>query len=206
VNATFLDDVIRIDVDAAGLGGVLDSNRQLRFHGGSTFFNGGVGFSGRNGIAVNRNTTIVTFRCDIQGGLHTGFENTAGTIFSPAIYATGYSVGVSEGAAHCSIHKNTIQNGVHLDGVPDGWAITENMIFGFGVGVRLNIVVGGYNTRILDNVITSRDGPLRVDFGSYGQFIGNQCEQGAALVNQSSYGGNSAMIGFRCQKGQRLGD
>lgn len=77
---------------------------------------------------------------------------------------------------------------VDLDGCADGHRIIQNLIYGNGTAVRVNLVEGAYQTIIAYNGLVSRDGALRVTNGARVMFLYNQCEQqapGNALVPKS---------------------
>lgn len=66
---------------------------------------------------------------------------------------------------------------VDLDNCADGHRIINNLIFGVGSGVRVNVVVGAFNTTIQGNGLVTRDGGVLIRNGSRVLIDGNQIEQ-----------------------------
>ena len=75
---------------------------------------------------------------------------------------------------------------VNLDGCADGHRILNNLMFGPGTAIRLNLVLGAYKTLISGNCLVTRDGALLVTNGSNWSFENNQVEQhgGTNLLGQ----------------------
>lgn len=160
-------DVLQIAItDTSGGGDV----RSMIIEGGRIYTNGG----GNCAININPSAAYLPhFETIIRNGSHNGnFRcirigggDLAGDTNFNTIEGCNLGVQAAGGAA------------VDLDGCADGNRILNNLIFGPGTGVRVNVVSGAFNTIIQGNGIVNRDGAVLVTNGSRVLIDSNQIEQ-----------------------------
>jgi hypothetical protein len=102
------------------------------------------------------------------------------------------------------IHKNTLDPGVTLGDssvpngmVADGNSIMHNLFFGTTPAIILDAIYGAFTHIIAQNIITNRDGAIRVENGSQVKIMHNQIEHGASYpsANTTAESAHIAIIG-----------
>lgn len=161
-------DVLRINI-ATGSG----DGRNMIIEGGSILNNGG----GNCAINVNSTSgtpeTVPQYEMEIRNGNHAGYLRAirfgaaapAGNTNFNTVRQCNISTGSSGSAA------------IDLDGCADGHRIIDNLIFGTGVGIKVNVVLGAFNTIIRGNGIVTQNGAILVTNGSRVLIRDNQIEQ-----------------------------
>lgn len=164
-------DVLRVAITDSGA--FVNDTRSMVIRGGAIFNNGG------GNCAINVNPAGYV-------GLLPHFEllicegNHAGQVRCIRIGAANLAGDTN----FCTVRDNNLgciatgaDSVVDLDACADGHRILFNLIYGNGTGVRVNLVLGAYQTMIQGNGIVTRDGALVVTNGARVMFLYNQCEQ-----------------------------
>lgn len=176
--------IIKIAIDATnGNGGFIGDARSLELSNFTAFHNAG------GATALEIDCTPFVGLSSIHSGTFHHLTLTANEDNG------GYSIVAKGSLAFSDIYNCELGSGIALgtgieaQRIADGNRIYNNNITGKHVGIYLDILLGSYKTQIINNVITNRDGAVRIRNGQQVDIVRNQIEQFPGYgPNTSPYG------------------